>query len=59
MENKETVLEEKRARLQKLVDSRSDSTCETDTRHLSPADVRREQEIDDLEAEIEQLEQSR
>ena len=56
METKESVLEQKKERLQKLLDSRSKSACDTDTRHLSAADIRREQEIEELEDEIKALE---
>ena len=56
MEKKEALIAKKKARLQRLLDSRSESTCDTDTRHLSAADIRREQEIEDLEDEIKQLE---
>ena len=54
-----SILEQKRARLKKLLDSRSESTCDADTRHLSAADIRREQEIEDLEEEIKVLEKQR
>ena len=56
MAEKEALLEEKKARLDSLKGSRSDAPCETDTRHLSEADIRREQEIEELEDEIKALE---
>jgi hypothetical protein len=33
-----------------------EQTCETDTLHLTAADIRREQEIEELEEEIKALE---
>lgn len=53
MENAKTELETKKRRLAELLESKSKANC--DTRHLSPADVKREQEIEDLEGEIEAL----
>ena len=53
MEETKTELEKKKARLQQLIDSRSEAPC--DTRHLSAADLKREQEIEDLEEEIADL----
>ena len=47
-------LDEKKGRLKGLLDSKSRANC--DTRHLSPADIRREQEIENLEGEIADLE---
>jgi hypothetical protein len=47
-------LEKKQVRLQKLLRARSDANC--DTRNRTADDVKREQEIEDLETEIEALE---
>jgi hypothetical protein len=55
MADKKTELEKKKKRLDQLIESRSKANC--DTRHLSPADVQREQEIEELEDEIASLEQ--
>ena len=54
MEEATSELGKLKARLQELLDARSKASC--DTRHLSPADVKREQEIEDLEEEIAELE---
>ncbi|MBT3272916.1 MAG: hypothetical protein HN368_07170 [Spirochaetales bacterium] len=54
MEQTKSELEKKKARLEELLVTRSEASC--DTRHLSPADVQREQEIEDLEDEIAELE---
>ena len=49
-------LEQKRARLAVLVETRSKANC--DTRHLSAADISREEEIEQLEDEIAKLEKA-
>ena len=54
MSSNKSELEEKKARLQTLLESRSQANC--DTRHLTAADVRREEEIEELEDEIQALE---
>lgn len=54
MANEKSELEAKKARLESLLESRSSASC--DTRHLSAADIRREEEIEDLEDEIKVLE---
>ena len=47
-------LEEKKAKLSQLLDSKSKANC--DTRNLTAADIQREEEIEDLEEEIAKLE---
>ena len=47
-------LEKKQGQLIKLLKIRSDANC--DTRNRTAADVQREQEIEELEADIEALE---
>jgi hypothetical protein len=47
-------LEVKKARLEFLLESRSKASC--DTRNLTAADMKREEEIEDLEDEIKALE---
>ncbi len=54
MSNENTELEAKKARLQTLLESRSKANC--DTRNMTSADVRREEEIEELEDEIKALE---
>ena len=54
MEDIKSELEAKKTKLRELLESKSKANC--DTRHLSAADVRREQEIEDLEEEISQIE---
>ena len=54
MGNEKSELDVKKARLESLLESRSKASC--DTRHLSAADMRREEEIEDLEDEIKALE---
>jgi hypothetical protein len=54
MGNEKPDLEAKKERLASLLESKSKANC--DTRHLSPADIQREQEIEDLEDEIKALE---
>jgi hypothetical protein len=54
MNDTRAALAEKKARLSTLVEQRSKANC--DTRHLSPADMKREQEIEELEEQIEELE---
>jgi hypothetical protein len=54
MADVKSELEEKKARLRALLESRSKANC--DTRHLSAADMHREEEIEDLEDEIKALE---
>lgn len=54
MEDLKEKLEAKREKLKALLESRSKANC--DTRHLSAADIQREEEIEDLEDEIAVLE---
>ena len=54
MEDNAAALAERRARLKELLESRSQANC--DTRHLSAADMKREEEIEELEEEISKLE---
>ena len=54
MENEKSELEVKKARLKFLLESKSKANC--DTRHLTAADMQREEEIEDLEDEIKALE---
>ena len=54
MGNEKSELDVKKARLESLLESKSKASC--DTRHLSAADMRREEEIEDLEDEIKALE---
>ena len=54
MEDTKAEIEVKKLRLAELLESKSKASC--DTRHLSPADVKREQEIEELEDEIAKLE---
>ena len=55
MKDAKQELAEKKERLRVLLESKSKASC--DTRHLSPADIRREQEIEDLESEIADVEE--
>ena len=54
MDDTKYELEKKQVRLQKLLNARSEANC--DTRNRTADDVKREQEIEDLESEIEALE---
>ena len=53
MEDTRSELDRKKSRLDALLDQRSKANC--DTRHLSAADLKREQEIEDLEEEVREL----
>jgi hypothetical protein len=54
MASPRTELVQKKERLALLVEQRSKANC--DTRHLSPADIKRETDIEELEEEILALE---
>ena len=54
MKQKKSMLEQKREKLKKLINSRSKANCST--KYSSKADVKREMEIEELEQEIKTLE---
>ena len=54
MENLKEKIEDRKEKLRTLLESKSKANC--DTRHLSAADIQREEEIEDLEEEIAALE---
>jgi len=55
MEDIHRQIERKRDRLKLLLEQRSKANC--DTRHLSPSDIKREEEIEELEEEIAEMEE--
>lgn len=56
MKDTKQELAEKKDKLKALLESKSKASC--DTRHLSSADIKREQEIEDLESDIAALEKN-
>lgn len=54
MESQRIDLARKRERLAALLEQRSRANC--DTRHLSPSDLKRETDIEDLEEQVQTLE---
>ena len=54
MENLKEKIKDRKEKLRTLLESKSKANC--DTRHLSAADIQREEEIEDLEDEIAALE---
>ena len=54
MNDLEWDLEKKQKRLQQLIKSRTEANC--DTRNMTASDIKREEEIDDLESEIADIE---
>ncbi len=56
MEDAQAALAKKKGLLQTLLAQKSQANC--DTRHLSPADMKREQQIEELEEEIVELQRT-